>query len=122
VLLDHLGYVHALRWYAGRLQERTGVALSLEVEGEDHRFPMEMEAALYRATEDALSSGARRQADMRVCYRHRPAAVQLEIAGMTPGAIELAAMRERLRPFRGTVRVSTPPDAPPVVALELPLN
>jgi hypothetical protein len=121
-MLHNLGYVQALRWYAGRLRERTGVALRLEVEGEDHRLPLDMESALYRATEDALASAACRRADLRVSYRQQPEAVQLEIAGTTPGAIELAAMRERLRPFRGTVRVTTPPGAPPVLALSLPLN
>jgi signal transduction histidine kinase len=121
-MLEDLGYVQALRWYTGRLRERTGISLSLEVEeGEDRRFPIEMESALYRATEEALDEGARRHVALRVSYRHAPAVVQLEIAGTRPGAIELAAMRERLRPFRGTVRVTVAPDAP-VVAFELPLN
>jgi signal transduction histidine kinase len=122
-MLEDLGYVQALRWYTGRLRERTGVSLSLEVEGEDHRLPLAMESALYRATEEALAPAARRRSALRVSYRREPAGVQLEIAGSEPGAVELAAMRERLRPFRGTVRVTAAAaDAAPVLALELPFN
>jgi len=120
-MLEDMGYVQALRWYTGRLREQTGMALSLEVRGEERRLPFAVESALYRATEEVLA-GARGPSALHVCYRHEPEGVQLEIAGTAPGAVELAAMRERLRPFRGTVRVTAPPDAPPVVAFELPVN
>ena len=121
-MLQDLGYVQALRWYTTRLREQTGVSLSLEVEGEDGRLPLAMESALYRATEEALGAAAHRRDALRVCYRREPSAVQLEIAGTAPDALELATMRERLRPFHGTVRVTGSADDSPVVAFELPVN
>jgi signal transduction histidine kinase len=122
-VLENLGYVEALRWYVGRLRERSGVALSLEVEGSETRLPVEMESALYRATEEALgaASGAEASRRLRVRYRREPAAVRVQIAGTPPGAVDLVAIRERLRPFGGDVEVTTGGDAP-VIEVHVPTN
>ena len=94
-----------------------GVALSLEVEGGETRLPLEIEGALYRATEEALLAVSRSEdpRSLRVRFRRDAAAVRVEIAGGRPGPLNLAAMRERLRPFGGAVRVTSTPDAPTVI-------
>ena len=122
-VLENLGYVEALRWYVGRLREREGLALALEVEGAEERLPLDMESALYRATEDALGPLAavrdvRRR--LRVRYRREAESVFLEIAGPRPDAVDLTAMRERLRPFGGEVNISASPGYPAVIALHVP--
>jgi signal transduction histidine kinase len=121
-VLEDFGYVQALRWYLARLRARAGVALSLEVEGEERRLPLAMEGALYRATEEALGAVTRsaESGPLRVRFRRDQAAVQLEIAGGRPEALNLVAMRERLRPYGGVVRVTTAGDAPPVIEVNLP--
>jgi signal transduction histidine kinase len=121
-VLENLGYVEALRWYVGRLRERSGVALSLEVEGGESRLPSEMESALFRATEEALcaASAAVASRRLRVRYRREPAAVRVQIAGTAPGAVDLVAIRERLRPFGGAVHVTTAPGEVPMIEVRVP--
>lgn len=121
-VLEDFGYLHALRWYLGRLKMRSGVALSLEVEGDDDRLPVAIEGALYRATEDALKTLAdrRHHGPLRVRYRHDNGAVRIQIAGQSPEEVDLVAMRERLRPFGGAVRVTTEPDASAVIEVQVP--
>jgi signal transduction histidine kinase len=122
-VLEDFGFLHALRWYLDRLHDRTGVASRLDVDGDgdDARLPPEVESVLYRATEDALVAAGRWPTGLRVRYRRVPAAVQVEIAGSVPAAVDVAAIRERLRPFHGTVRVTTAPDAPALIAVEVPV-
>lgn len=116
-VLEDFGYVQALRWYLGRLRERGGVAPALEVEDGDERLPLEVEGALYRATEDALLGIPDGNAPGRltVSVRRDRAAVRLELPGGRPDPLHLVAMRERLRPFGGAVRVSWGPGAPTVI-------
>jgi len=120
-VLARLGYVEALRWYVKRVRDRAGVALSLEVEGAETRLPSEIETALYRATEEALSAAVemRGSTRLRVRYRREPGAVRIEIAGPSPDAMDLVAMRERLRPFGGAVHV-TASDERAVIRVEVP--
>jgi len=121
-VLENLGYLEALRWYLGRLRQREGVALSFEVEGAETRLPLDMESALYRATEEALgpAAEARGPRRVRVRYRREPKAVRIEIAGTPPEAVDLVAIRERLRPFGGAVQVSSAPDHAPVIEVQVP--
>jgi signal transduction histidine kinase len=123
-VLENLGYVEALRWYVGRLRERSGVALSLEVEGGETRLPFDMECALFGATEEALgaTSGGKVSPRVRIRYRREPAAVRVEIAGTPPGTVDLVAIRERLRPFGGAVQVTTTPENSPVIEVQVPTN
>ena len=121
-VLESLGYVEALRWYLKRLRERLGVPHSLVVEGVETRLPIEMESALYRATEDALAGAMRRleTQPLRVRYRRDPAAVQVQIVGGRPEASDVIAVRERLRPFGGAVRVRSSTDASTVIEVRVP--
>jgi signal transduction histidine kinase len=116
-----LGYVEAVRWYLRRLRARGATAPSLEVEGAETRLPVAVEAALYRATEEALGAAADGSSPrVRVRYRREPAKVRIEIAGASPAGGSLVAMRERLRPFGGDVEVATPPDRPPLIRVQVP--
>jgi signal transduction histidine kinase len=119
-VLQNLGYVEALRWYVGRLREREGLALALEVEGAETRLPEDVESALYRATEEALSVAGRSARRLRVRYRREPESVRIEIAGPPPDTVDLSAIRERLRPFGGGVSVDAAPGRPPVIAVHVP--
>lgn len=121
-VLESLGYLEALRWYLKRLRERLGIPLSLVVEGAETRLPAPVESALYGATEDALAGAVRRRETqpLRVHYRRAPGAVQVQIAGGRPEASDVIAIRERLRPFGGAVRVSSSPDASTVIEVQVP--
>lgn len=120
-VLEDFGYVQALRWHLRRLRARESVSLALEVEGPEVRLPIEVESALFRATEEVLADVARGGAGHALRVRYRGgAAVTVEIAGSVEEPLDLAAVRERLRPFGGIVRVSPSPGAPTVIAFEIP--
>ncbi len=50
-----------------------------------------------------------------------PDAARQRREALVEAALALAAIRERLRPFRGTVRVTPGPDARAVIAVEVPV-
>ena len=78
---------------------------------------MEVEGALFRATEDVLLGipGGEAPGRLTVSVRRDRAAVRLELPSGRPDPLHLVAMRERLRPFGGAVRVSSGPGAPTVI-------
>jgi PAS domain S-box-containing protein len=69
-LLDDLGLVPALRWYAARQAQRTGVRVDVVTELHDHlRFPRELETAFFRIVQEALTNVARHAKASRVCVK-----------------------------------------------------
>jgi PAS domain S-box-containing protein len=58
-ILDDLGLVSALRWYANRQAERNGWTLSFSAEGMVGRVPVPIEVACFRAAQEALTNVAR---------------------------------------------------------------
>ncbi|MDP2744168.1 MAG: GAF domain-containing sensor histidine kinase, partial [Dehalococcoidia bacterium] len=55
-LLDDLGLIAALRWYAQYRLEPHGVTVNIETRGPERRLPGEIEAALYRIAQEAISN------------------------------------------------------------------
>jgi len=58
-LLDDLGLVPALRWYANRQATRNGWTLSLSVEDMNGRVPAPIEVACFRVAQEALTNIAK---------------------------------------------------------------
>ncbi|MDR4463046.1 MAG: PAS domain S-box protein [Nitrospira sp.] len=58
-LLDDLGLVPALRWYANRQATRNGWTLSLSVEDMTERVPSPIEVACFRVVQEALTNIAK---------------------------------------------------------------
>lgn len=55
-ILDDLGLVPALRWYAETRLGARGVEFELQVAGVNRRFPPEVETALFRIGQEAISN------------------------------------------------------------------
>jgi hypothetical protein len=66
-----------------------------------------------------VSSNPPASSRLRVRYRREPETVRVEIAGPSPDAVDLVAMRERLRPFGGAVHVIAS-DERAVIHVEVP--
>jgi len=80
-ILDDLGLVATLRWYADRQAQRAGFALQLVVESSGTRLPTELETACFRVAQEALTnvvkhSGARQ---VGVAFRQDDDGVHLVI-------------------------------------------
>ena len=54
--LDDLGLPAALRWYAGEVQGRTALRISVEVFGEPRALPGAVNTALFRIVQEALTN------------------------------------------------------------------
>ncbi|MGC3999161.1 MAG: HAMP domain-containing protein [Anaeromyxobacter sp.] len=58
-VLDDLGLTSAVRWYGDRTLGARGVTVRCEFEGPDRRLPPELETAVFRICQEALSNVAR---------------------------------------------------------------
>jgi signal transduction histidine kinase len=68
-MLDHLGLVPALRWFAETRLEPRGVRVSVDDLTEIHRLPPELETPLFRVAQEAVLNIARHAAARNVCIR-----------------------------------------------------
>jgi len=116
-LLDELGLVSALRWLADGLRARSPIEVRLDLPAQMERLPPEVELALFRVAQEALTNVHRHSASPWAEIRLRVHAQQvvLEIAdggrgsGAPPAAdsarlplgVGLAGMRERIRQLGG---------------------
>jgi len=57
--LDDLGLLPAMRWYIKEYQQKCGIVVDLRTSGFKERLPTEVETALYRIMQEALTNTAR---------------------------------------------------------------
>ncbi|MFO1060107.1 MAG: PAS domain-containing sensor histidine kinase [Dongiaceae bacterium] len=136
-LLDEIGLASAVRWYAEGFSERSGIAVAVGVDAALERLPAEVETALFRVLQEALTNIHRHAGSpsAEVALRRLPAAVTLEIAdrgrGIPPGVIAegadagtvgvgISGMRLRLRQLGGRLEIRSGPGGT-TVAASLPL-
>ncbi|HYM08300.1 MAG TPA: PAS domain S-box protein [Terriglobales bacterium] len=122
-LLDEMGLASALRAYADGYKGRTGVTVSVDVSRDLTRLPSEVEIALFRVAQEALTNIHRHSGSPRAMIRAlvSPTEVVLEVRdegrGILPEVRErmangsaklgvgIAGMRERLRQLGGWLEV-----------------
>jgi signal transduction histidine kinase len=130
--LDDLGVAAAIEGLADRVAEQHGVEVTADVRlaAGGARYAPELETALYRIVQEALTNAARhsgaRRAEVRI--REGNGALQAEISddgrGFDPAAprsgFGLAGMRERVALLHGELEIASSPDGTRVSAA-LPL-
>ena len=123
-LLEELGFLPAARWYVDEFGKRGQVKVSLSVDEPIERLPRDVEIALFRVLQEALTNVYRHAAAQSVDIQIvcRDGHVSLTVAddgkgippdvlvrfrrGAAPG-IGLAGMRERLAEFGGQIAVES---------------
>jgi two-component system, NarL family, sensor histidine kinase UhpB len=138
-VLDDLGLVAALRQYVRSTEERSGLAAQLTVIGweedtGDPRLPAEVETALFRITQEALTNAIRhaRATGVQVRLRRTQAEVTLDVrddgvgiaASPVPAAGEhlgMFGMRERARLLGGEFRTTPVSPRGTLVHVGIPL-
>jgi signal transduction histidine kinase len=123
-LLEELGLISAARWYAEEFGKRSQVRVSLSVEEPAKRLPLEVEMALFRVLQEALTNVHRhakaQSIDIRVECQNGSVALTVSDDGRgipheviarfqsgLAGGIGLAGMRERLAEFGGQLHVQS---------------
>jgi signal transduction histidine kinase len=135
-VLDDLGLASAIRWLAERHLEPLGIAVRCEFSGLEHRLPAEVEIALFRVVQEAITNIAKhaRAETVLIQCAARADAVSIEIEddgrGFDPAAVPpsptgtglgLVGMRERVTLLGGTVEIDSSPGEGTRLVLEAPL-
>jgi signal transduction histidine kinase len=135
IVLDDLGLRAALSNYVNNWSKHFGVRTELHVSGMDQdRLPSEIETALYRVTQEALTNVAK-HADAQnvgILLERRPDHISLIIEDDGTGfdgenafnlrerGLGLIGMRERVVLVGGTVHVESRPGAGATVVVRIP--
>ncbi len=123
-LLEELGFLSAARWYVDEYGKRSQVKVSLLVDEPIERLPREIEIALFRVLQEALTNvyrhAAARSVDVRISCNDGhvtltvaddgkgiPQEVLIRFRGGAAAGIGLAGMRERLAEFGGEIVVES---------------
>jgi signal transduction histidine kinase len=137
-VLDDLGLVAALRRYAAEWSANSGVSLDFHSDGlEAERLPLELEAALYRAAQEALTNVLRHAKAQRVSLLLERRAEQVSLIveddgvgfdtdavlqrSTTPEKLGLLGMQERIRLAGGTTDIESTSNAGTTVFVRLAL-
>lgn len=137
-MLDELGLVPTLRWLARTVQEATGLAVQLSIEGMDERVGPDLETIVYRLVQEALTNAAKHAAapSAQVRVRRDGDGLFLSVrdqgkgfdAGAALAAREdqrgggLRGMRDRVDLYGGRFDLRSVPGAGTSIEVELPLE
>jgi PAS domain S-box-containing protein len=124
-LLDELGLVSALRWYADGFAKRSGVRVDLDVPAKLDRLPCDTETALFRIVQEGLTniqlhSGSPTARIRITCQANeivlilqdRGRGIRARLLGSSADSIGrlgvgIAGMRERVRQLGGRMEINT---------------
>jgi signal transduction histidine kinase len=136
--LDDVGLPAALANLTAEWSRRTGVPVSFADSGcGDERFPPQVETALYRVVQEALTNVARHACPNYVGVMvgrrddHAVAVVEDDGRGFNPegprapdrpGGLGLAGMRERVTLLGGTVEIESAPGHGTTIFARIPLS
>jgi signal transduction histidine kinase len=137
-VLDDLGLVAGLRWYAETRLQPSGIRARVMVTGEEKRLPAEVETALFRIGQEAISNIAwHAQAsnvllgldfgDGNVVLEVEDDGVGFDVAGLTESAdqrrgLGILGMRERASLLGGTLQITSEPANGTRVKATVPLQ
>jgi PAS domain S-box-containing protein len=134
-MLDDLGLLPALLWHFERYTTQTGVRVNLEHSGLERRFEAELETALYRVVQEALTNVARHagvnEVTVRLWANQHVLSVQVsdQGAGFDPQAalvepitVGLNGMYERAALLGGQLMVESAPGLGAFITAEWPLD
>jgi signal transduction histidine kinase len=130
---DHHGLVPALRQYLAEVDQQHRQIIEFEAVGmEGERFPPEVEIALFRIAQEAVTNSVRHSSAERISViiehreRHIIMVIEDDGEGFEPaevakqGRLGLVGMRERTEMFGGNLLIETDPGAGTTVVAEVP--
>jgi signal transduction histidine kinase len=137
-VLDDLGLLSAIRWYAERHLGSRGISVRCEFSGIEARLSPELETALFRVSQEAITNIAKHSRAetvlIQVLERDDVIAIEIEDDGEgfdpsslpPPAARErglgLLGMRERVELFGGTIEIESAPGRGTRIAVSAPIQ
>lgn len=136
LLLDDLGLVPAIRWYAGDRLEPEGIDVSVEAPSDLPRLPQRVESALFRISQEAVSNVLKHAdaSQVRVllaCDGALTLTVEDDGAGFDPAEapgeegtrhMGLFSIRERAAALGGEATIDSAPGEGTRVRVRIPLE
>jgi signal transduction histidine kinase len=131
--LDDFGLVPALERLAATFAESTGIAVDFEASLPPGRLPPEVETALYRIVQEALTNIVKhaRASRVSIVVARKPSSVTavieddgvgFDLASARVDGLGLVGMRERVALLGGRLVIETDPDAGTTCMAEVPLS
>lgn len=133
-VLDDLGLLEAIRWFVERC-ECEGTAITVKANGAMKELPPQLQTALYRITQEALSNVIKhsRATQAFVKMEQHPGSIELEIgdngSGFDPAALAgkkeslgLFGMRERAELLGGALNILSAPGQGTHITVRIPIN
>jgi signal transduction histidine kinase len=133
-LLDDLGLIAAIEWQADEFENRTGITCALSIDPADIVLDRDRSTALFRIFQETLTNVARHAhaTRVRVSLKEKNGIVELKVGdngkGITekqisdPKSFGLMGIRERVHPWRGTVKIKGAPDKGTTVTVSIPVE
>jgi signal transduction histidine kinase len=136
-MLDHLGLVPALRWFAQSRLEPKSVRVTIEEKSVPRRLSTEVETALFRVVQEAITNitrhAAARNAQISFDFDDEAVTVEVEDDGIGFDMIELAlspdserglglmGMQERIEVLDGEIEITSAPGYGTRVHIRVPI-
>jgi signal transduction histidine kinase len=134
--LDDLGLPAALRWYAGEIQGRVPLEVSIRVRGKERPIPSVVKTTVFRVAQEALNNVIKHakasNVTIRLDYAEEVVGLQVEDdgCGFDKNRIDvpdrrawgLIGMEERASLLGGQLRVDSTPGAGTRVEVRIPYN
>lgn len=137
-LLDDLGLIAAVKWYAESHLEAAGIKMYLETAGQERRLAPRVEIAVFRIVQEAITNIVRHARAESTCisleFRESSVGIYIEDdgAGFTLDKVESSAdrrrglgllgMKERVELFGGSLSLRSRPGQGTQLAVEIPLE
>ncbi|MBN1285567.1 MAG: sensor histidine kinase [Anaerolineae bacterium] len=139
MMLDDLGLVPTVRRYVSNFQEKTGIAVQLNLSGEERRFESHLEVMMFRGLQELLSNVRDHAAASHVVVgldlngdtvtgtvedngRGFDPETALDLDSENSKAIGLTTLRERLELVGGTMEIWSEENRGSRIALTLPTS
>jgi PAS domain S-box-containing protein len=137
-IIDEAGLLTSLQWYVHGFEQRSGITATLDVPEEIRQLPREMETALFRIVQEALTNIQRHSGSSiaRLRLRHEPNRVRLEIEdegrglprhlrnhdqALAASGLGIAGMQQRVRELGGRMDIRSE-DGGTTISITIPLD
>jgi len=136
-VLDDMGLLPAIRWYAESTLSDQGVEVTIDVEGLPDRFPAAIEVTLFRIVQEAITNVAKHAhaGHVRIHLGLLDGAVRITVAddgrgfdvpkalesGSGAQSVGLLGMLERVRLLNGSMEIQSSPGVGSTVRVDAPI-